>query len=100
MRMDKLTLRAQDAVNTAQNIATEKNHYEIQPEHLLKSLVDQDGGIFDAMAKKIGVSIHSIFIGREQCPPILKKVSKETGGIHFQVMPNKEGMVKIFELFN
>jgi len=52
------------------------------------------------LAKKIGVSIHSIFIGREQCPPILKKVSKETGGIHFQVMPNKEGMVKIFELFN
>jgi Mg-chelatase subunit ChlD len=52
------------------------------------------------LAKKIGVSIHSIFIGREQCPPILKKVSEETGGIHFQVMPNKEGMVKIFELFN
>ena len=51
-------------------------------------------------AKKIGVSIHSIFIGREQCPPILRKVSEETGGIHFQVMPNKEGMVKIFELFN
>ncbi len=50
------------------------------------------------LAKKIGVSIHSIFIGREQCPPILKKISKETGGIHFQVMPNKEGMVKIFEL--
>jgi len=52
------------------------------------------------MAKKIGVAIHSIFIGREQCPPILKKISKETGGIHFQVMPDKEGMVKIFELLN
>ncbi len=52
------------------------------------------------LAKKIGVSIHSIFIGREQCPPILKKISQETGGIHFQVMPDKEGMVKIFELLN
>jgi MoxR-like ATPase len=52
------------------------------------------------IAKKLGVSIHSIFIGREQCPPILKKISKETGGIHFQVMPNKEGMVKIFEILN
>lgn len=52
------------------------------------------------LAKKIGVAIHSIFIGREQCPPILKKISKDTGGIHFQVMPNKEGMVKIFELIN
>ncbi|RJP68035.1 MAG: VWA domain-containing protein [Candidatus Abyssobacteria bacterium SURF_17] len=52
------------------------------------------------LAKKTGVAIHSIFIGREQCPPILKKISKDTGGIHFQVMPNKEGMVKIFELLN
>jgi MoxR-like ATPase/Mg-chelatase subunit ChlD len=52
------------------------------------------------MAKDLGIAIHSIFIGREQCPPILRKISKETGGIHFQVMPNKEGMVKIFELLN
>jgi MoxR-like ATPase len=52
------------------------------------------------LAKKLGIAIHSIFIGREQCPPILKKISKETGGIHFQVMPNKDGMVKIFELLN
>ncbi len=52
------------------------------------------------LAKKLGVSIHSIFIGREQCPPILKKISKDTSGIHFQVMPNKEGMVKIFELIS
>ncbi len=51
-------------------------------------------------AKALGIAIHSIFIGREQCPPILKKISKETGGIHFQVMPDKEGMVKIFELLN
>jgi uncharacterized protein with von Willebrand factor type A (vWA) domain len=52
------------------------------------------------LAKSLGIAIHSIFIGREQCPPILKKISKETGGIHFQVMPDKEGMVKIFELLN
>jgi Mg-chelatase subunit ChlD len=52
------------------------------------------------LAKSLGIAIHSIFIGREQCPPILKKISQETGGIHFQVMPNKDGMVKIFELLN
>lgn len=56
MRMDKLTLKAQDAINGAQNIATELNHYEIQPEHLLKALIVQDGGIFDSIAQKIGAS--------------------------------------------
>ncbi len=56
MRMDKLTLKAQDAVYTAQNIATANNHAEIQPEHLLKVLIDQEGGIFSTIARKIGVS--------------------------------------------
>ena len=51
-------------------------------------------------AQHLGVSIHSIFIGREQCPPILRKISRETRGVHFQVMPNKEGMVKVFELLS
>ncbi len=54
MRMDKMTLKAQDAINTAQNIATDLNHYEIQPEHLLLALVDQDDGIFGSIAQKIG----------------------------------------------
>ena len=63
MRMDKLTLKAQDAINGAQNIATELNHYEIQPEHLLKALIVQDGGIFDSIAQKIGAS--SLEIKRE-----------------------------------
>jgi len=57
MRMDKLTLKAQDAVNTAQNIATDMNHYEIQPEHLLLALIDQEGGIFGSIAQKIGASV-------------------------------------------
>ena len=49
-------------------------------------------------AQRLGVSIHSIFIGREQCPPILRKISRDTNGVHFQVMPNKEGLVRVFEL--
>jgi ATP-dependent Clp protease ATP-binding subunit ClpB len=46
MRMDRLTLRAQDVINNSQNIATENNSPEIHPEHILKALIDQDGGIF------------------------------------------------------
>ncbi|MDY6932850.1 MAG: ATP-dependent chaperone ClpB [Spirochaetota bacterium] len=60
MRMDKLTLKAQDIIYNAQNIATENNHQEIQPEHLLKALIVQDGGIFNSIAQKIGVSSYEI----------------------------------------
>jgi len=35
---------AQEAVLTAQNLATELTHAEIAPEHLLVALVEQEGG--------------------------------------------------------
>ncbi len=60
MRMDKLTLKAQDAVNSAQDIATDNNHYEIQPEHLLKALTVQEGGMFSSISRKIGTSLSDI----------------------------------------
>jgi len=58
--MDKLTLKAQDALTTAQNEATAHNQVEIQPEHLLKGLAIQEGGIFTTIAQKIGVSSHDV----------------------------------------
>ncbi|MCL1911626.1 MAG: ATP-dependent chaperone ClpB [Leptospirales bacterium] len=54
MRMDKFTLKAQDAFNEAQENAAANNHYEIQPLHLLNALIKQDGGIFTSIAMKIG----------------------------------------------
>ena len=60
MRMDKLTLKAQDAIYNAQNTATGYNHPEIHPEHLLKGLLEQEGGIFTSIAQKIGASLQDI----------------------------------------
>ncbi|HPQ55300.1 MAG TPA: ATP-dependent chaperone ClpB [Spirochaetota bacterium] len=77
MRMDKLTLKAQDAVYNAQNTATSHNHHEIQPLHLLKSLVDQDGGIFTPIAQKIGVSVSEI---RSEIERELETLPKQYGG--------------------
>jgi ATP-dependent Clp protease ATP-binding subunit ClpB len=76
MRMDKLTLKAQDAVNTAQNIATDMNQYEIQPEHLLLSLIDQEGGIFGSIAQKIGASLQDT---RSEADEAVKSLPKQTG---------------------
>ncbi|MCX8124849.1 MAG: ATP-dependent chaperone ClpB [Spirochaetes bacterium] len=60
MRMDKLTLKSQNALYEAQNIATQYNHPEIQPEHLLYALVNQDDGIFRPIAQKLGASVEDI----------------------------------------
>jgi ATP-dependent Clp protease ATP-binding subunit ClpB len=77
MRMDRLTLRAQDVINNAQNIATENNSYEIHPEHLLKALVDQDGGIFTSIADKIGAPLRDI---KREVDSYVKTMPRQVGG--------------------
>jgi ATP-dependent Clp protease ATP-binding subunit ClpB len=76
MRMDKMTLKAQDAINTAQNIATDMSHYEIQPEHLLLALADQDGGIFGSIAQKIGAPLNDL---RNEADAAVKALPRQTG---------------------
>ncbi len=50
-----------------------------------------------SMAKKHGVAIHSIFIGTNDCPKILRIISDETGGAQFQAATDHRGVVKISE---
>jgi len=40
MNLNKFTEKAQEAIITAQNLATELNHAEVTPEHLLVALVE------------------------------------------------------------
>jgi ATP-dependent Clp protease ATP-binding subunit ClpB len=54
MRFDKLTQKAQEAVLEAQNQAQEYNHPQIDAEHLLKVLMQQEGGVVSSVLDKIG----------------------------------------------
>lgn len=40
MRLDKLTVKAQEALQAAQGIADDASSQVIEPEHLLKALLD------------------------------------------------------------
>jgi len=56
MRLDKFTQKAQEAVLGAQDLAVEYNHSQIEPEHLLYTLLRQEGGVVPEIVKKIGAS--------------------------------------------
>lgn len=47
------------------------------------------------LAKRLGVSIHSIFIGSKNYPKILQTVSRETVGTQFVASKGKHGNIKI-----
>jgi ATP-dependent Clp protease ATP-binding subunit ClpB len=53
-RFDKLTVKAQEAVQAAQAIADREGHQQIEPEHLLAALLDEQDGVVAALLAKLG----------------------------------------------
>ncbi len=60
MRLDKLTVKAQEAIVTAQATAAEKGHAQMTPLHLLDALLKQENGLAEPILEKIGVSAERI----------------------------------------
>ena len=56
MRLDKFTIKAQEALHAAHNLADEKGHQAVEPEHLLAVLVSQPDGLVPAILTRIGFS--------------------------------------------
>jgi ATP-dependent Clp protease ATP-binding subunit ClpB len=56
MNFNKLTVKAQEAVAEAQNLARGAGNPELTPEHLLLALVRQEGGIVSPILNKLGVN--------------------------------------------
>ena len=55
MRLDKLTIKAQEAVQAANDLASSRGHQELTPEHVLAALLDQTDGVTAALLRKVGV---------------------------------------------
>jgi ATP-dependent Clp protease ATP-binding subunit ClpB len=55
MRIDKFTLKAQEAIHEGQSLARRANHGNYEPEHLLRALMDQSDGVVVPMLQKIGI---------------------------------------------
>jgi ATP-dependent Clp protease ATP-binding subunit ClpB len=53
-RFDKFTLKSQEAVQAAQDIAGKHHHQQMEPEHLLLALLDQQEGVVVPILKKLG----------------------------------------------
>ncbi len=70
MNLNKFTLKAQEAVQTALEIASDKGHQALEPVHLLKALISDASNITVTILKKIGISLADLETGLEE---ILKK---------------------------
>jgi ATP-dependent Clp protease ATP-binding subunit ClpB len=60
MRIDKFTRKMQEALQAAQDLASQSNHQEIANEHFLSSLLDQTDGVTRPLLEKLGVNANQL----------------------------------------
>jgi len=77
MRLDKLTVKAQEAMSRAAEIAEEKNHQEIAPTHVLAALMEQKEGVVPPVLQKIGVDFQLL---RNDIQRELGQIPRVSGG--------------------
>jgi ATP-dependent Clp protease ATP-binding subunit ClpB len=57
MRLDKFTIKAQEALQAARTIAEEHSHQQLEPEHLLLALLGQPEGVVGPILQRLGVEL-------------------------------------------
>src|SRR6266852_5065628 len=57
MRLDKFTLRAQEAIQAASELAERNQHQQVEPEHLLAAMLEQPEGIVRPVLGKLAVNV-------------------------------------------
>ena len=76
MRMDKLTIKSQEALQEAQGLAEKKGNQQVEVEHLLYAILGDDEGIGPQLLSRVGADISAIRVDLEK---EIEKFPKVTG---------------------
>jgi ATP-dependent Clp protease ATP-binding subunit ClpB len=60
MDMNRMTIKLQEALQTASSHAVRRSHQGIDVEHLLLAFVEQDGGLASSLLEQAGLSVPSV----------------------------------------
>ncbi len=74
MNLNKFTIKSQEAVQNAQEIASSYSNQAIEPEHLLAALVQDSEGIVVPLLQKLGANVNYLKIKINEAVETLPKV--------------------------
>ena len=77
IRWDKLTVKAQEAVQRANDIASEHGNPELQPLHLLAALLEDREGIVAPLLERVGLQVPAV---QAQVMSAIERLPKVSGG--------------------
>jgi ATP-dependent Clp protease ATP-binding subunit ClpB len=80
MQFDKFTLKSQEAIQTAQQLAQQASNQEIHPCHLAKAIIEQPEGIVVPVLQKMGVTPSLILMEFNRLIEQIPKISGSGAG--------------------
>jgi ATP-dependent Clp protease ATP-binding subunit ClpB len=83
MRLDKFTVKAQEALQTAQSLADQRGHQTLEPEHLLLALLQQREGVVAPVLGKLGVRADAL---QRELDAEVAKIPQVRGGASGQYL--------------
>ncbi|MDR2759087.1 MAG: ATP-dependent chaperone ClpB [Spirochaetaceae bacterium] len=89
MDYEKLTIKAQEALNDASAIAQKEDHSQVEIEHLLLALLKQTDGIVPPILERIGVDIPQIIRDVEVLAAASPKIYGEAAQLFFSSAASK-----------
>jgi ATP-dependent Clp protease ATP-binding subunit ClpB len=95
MNINKFTEKAQEAVGSAQKLAEQQNHSQIDNEHLLQALLTQNEGVAVEALRKLGVDPRQVV---SQVEAELERMPKQYGGGQVYVSPRLKATLDRAEL--
>jgi len=99
MNFNKFTIKAQEAVQQAQQIAMGKGHQSIEPAHILKGVLEVDENVSPYLFKKVGANAQMLNLALDK---MIESMPKVDGGNQYlsqkanQVLAKAEDLIKGF----
>ena len=89
MDYNKYTIKAQETINEAANIANGEDHSEIGSEHLLLALLKQEDGVIKPLLERIGIPVNSLIEKTQKLVNENVKVLGENVQLHLSTNAGK-----------
>jgi ATP-dependent Clp protease ATP-binding subunit ClpB len=80
MDVNKMTQKSQEALQQAIDTARRRGNTEVEPLHLLKALLEQEGGIVPLILQKMGISPEDLKKKTDEALALLPRVEGGGGG--------------------
>ena len=99
MNFNKFTIKAQEAVQQAQQLATSSGHQSIEPAHILKGVLEVDENLSPYLFKKVGANVQMLNLALDK---MIESMPKVDGGSQYlspkanQVLAKAEDLIKGF----